>query len=139
MFESFLPRDTWCVDWNCGSMASEKLLGIEIALLRHYRRREFAEVTNSLCVVDTLTVPASLAEPPTSAHARGSGCKPMIGFVPLQEFLQLQSDCRTRNYRIPYVTSCSGYAPPTDMAGRKQSAGEHVASSTRKYEEQPRV
>ena len=46
---------------------------------------------------------------PTSAHARGSG---MIGFVPLQEFLQLQSDCRTRNYRIPYVTSCSGYAPP---------------------------
>ena len=34
---------------------------IEIALLRHYRRREFAEfaeVTNSLRVVDTLTVPA---------------------------------------------------------------------------------
>ena len=42
-------------------MASEKLLGIEIALLRHYRRREFAEFaegTNSLRVVDTLTVPA---------------------------------------------------------------------------------
>ena len=39
-------------------MASEKLLGIEMALLRHYRRREFAEVTNSLRVVDTLTVPA---------------------------------------------------------------------------------
>ena len=61
---------------------------------------------------------------PTSAHARGSGCKPMIGFVPLQEFLQLQSDCRTRNYRIPYVTSCSGYAPPTDMAGRTESETE---------------
>ena len=41
----YIPVDIWCVDWNCGSMASEKLLGIEIALLRHYRRREFAEVT----------------------------------------------------------------------------------------------
>ena len=52
-------------------MASEKLLGIEIALLRHYRRREFAEfaefaeVTNSLRVVECqrklLCLRASLA------------------------------------------------------------------------------
>ena len=34
--------------------------------------------------------------------ARGSGCKPIIGFVILAVgFLQHQSDCRTDNYQIP--------------------------------------
>ena len=67
----FCLGDTWCVDWNCGSMASEKLLGIEIALLRHYRhllRREFAFrciacafLTNPVMRRDYMTFDLSIA------------------------------------------------------------------------------
>ena len=48
--------------------------------------------------------------------ARGSGCKPIIGFVLAAGFLQYQSDCRTANYRIPITSRKIYYVRHTSIA-----------------------